>query len=180
MTSGAVEAVQARQKRVDASPQRADFEREFGKDRVKDEKDGSWTLSLHEREDIRKAHQMQEGSRRLDIERGQQLQAKTDGKRTRVVRKDGRIVEIHDDLVDLAKKNLRPLGRGGVSAAEHFSLSDAYGKYEKGPDGLWFVWNDGWEATTLFSKNPTSPQRDPYGNVWVRVNGEWSLESEVE
>ena len=175
------EAAKARQKRADASPQRADFEREFGKDKVKDEKDGSWTLSLHERADIKKAHQMQEGSRRLDVERGQERAARWDGKKEKMLRSDGRVVEMREDLIDRVKGKMRSVGRNGFAPSLHFGMSDSYGKYEKGPDGLWFVWNDGWEATTLFSKQPGSPQRDPYGNVWVKdANDEWTLESEVD
>ena len=95
MTNEAVEAATARQRQIDASPKREDFEREFGKDKVKDEGNGNWSLTLHEREDIRKAHQMQEGSRRLDIERGLQVKAKSDGRRERLVRQDGQIGRAH-------------------------------------------------------------------------------------
>lgn len=179
MTSESREAAQARQRIVDASPQRADFEREFGKDKVKDEKDGSWTLTLHERDDIRKAHQMQEGMRKLDIERGEQVKAKSDGRREKLVRRDGRVIELADELVDQAKhKGLRPAGRNGRSVPIRSHLSSSYGKYEQGPDGLWFVWNDGWEPTKLWEpSSPAEKQRDPDGNVWVRAeDGGWELD----
>lgn len=176
----AAEAAAVHQRKTEASPQRADFEREFGKERVRDEKDGSWTLTLHERDDIKKAHQMQEGVRRLDIERGEQLRAKSDGSRERMYRPDGRVVEMEQEHVGHAKAKLRSVGRNGGAPSLRFGLSDSYGKYEQGPDGLWFVWNDGWEPTRLWEHQAKGEvQRDPDGNVWVREHdGEWVVAPE--
>jgi hypothetical protein len=176
------EATRALRRKIDASPKREDFEREFGKGRVKDEKDGSWTLTLHDRDEIKKAHQMQNQLRRVEVERGEQVQAKWDGKREKLQRPDGRLVDIPDELVDQAKGNgLRPVGRNKKSAVGYFALSSSMQGYEQGPDGLWFVWNDGWEPTALWTrdKDLAEKQRDPDGNVWVRHEGEWVLESEV-
>lgn len=173
LISEAAEAFQARQKKVDASPKRADFEREFGKHRVKDEANGEWSLSLHERNDIKKAHQMQEGTRRIEVERGAEMQARM--KREKVVRRDGVMVEFPEEMVDTAKKSFRPAGRNGGAPSLRFGMSDSYGKYEQGPDGLWFVWSDGWEPTKLWEHQANGPlQRDPDGNVWSRDDdGEW-------
>lgn len=177
--SEASEAYRARQRKVDASPKREDFEREFGKDRVKDEGNGDWSLSLHEPTEIRRAHEMQEGQRRLDIERGEQVRAKSDGKRERIVRRDGRLIEVGEETFEHAvRKGARPVGRGRNSVAQHFGFVGSYGRYHQGPAGLWFVWNDGWEPTKLFTRdtNLSDRQPDPDGNVWVRTDGEWETE----
>jgi hypothetical protein len=179
LISEATEAARVQERKAEASPKREDFEKEFGKHRVKDEKDGSWTLTLHEREDIRKAHQMQEGTRRIEVERGAEMQARM--KRERVVRRDGKTVDVPEDMVDTMKRSgIRPVGRNGVSAAIRSNLSQSYGNYKQGPKGMWFVWNDGWEPTSLWSKaDYGDEQSDPAGNNWVKRNGEWVLDSEV-
>jgi len=168
------------QRKAEASPKREDFEKEFGKHRIKDEKDGSWTLTLKgdERENIKKAHQMQEGTRRIEVERGAEMQARM--KREKVVRRDGKVVGVPEDMVDTMKRNgIRPVGRNGTSVAIRSNLSNSYGKYKQGPDGLWFVWNDGWEPTKLWAPaDAGETQRDPDNNVWVLVDGEWSLAEE--
>jgi len=178
LISEAVERDKAVKAKAKASPQREDFEREFGKNRVKTEADGSWSLSLHERSDIRKAHEMQEGSRRIEVEQGHIEQARM--KRERLVRKgDGRVIEYPEELVDKNKDKFRPAGRNGNAPAERFGLSDAFRKYERGPDGLWFHWDDGWTPTNLWRNGALSPQRDPDANVWVEADGEWTLMDEV-
>ena len=124
---------------------------------------------------------MMNGPRRIKLERDRERQAIRDGEREKVVTRDGRVVKLMPNHIDQMKdkKGLRPVGRGGVSAATRFGLNQAFGRYEQGPDGLWFVWNGGWEPTNLFRKQAESPQRDPDGNVWVEENGEWCLEDEV-
>ena len=125
---------------------------------------------------------MMEGPRRVKLERDRERGAIRARDYVKVVREDGKVVSISPDTVDglKDKRRLRPIGRNGVSAAQHFGLSGSFGKYEQGPDGLWFVWNDGWEPTTLFGGSEAlSPQRDPDGNMWVKVDGEWLFESEV-
>jgi len=121
---------------------------------------------------------MQEGSRKIEVERGHIEQARM--KRERVVRKgDGRVIDFPEELIDQAKHKFRPAGRNGKAPAERFSLFQAFGRYEQGPDGLWFVDKDGWEPTNLWRKNAQSPQHDPDGNLWIEVNGEWVLDDEV-
>jgi hypothetical protein len=177
LISETTEAANVQQRKIDAGPQRADFEREFGKDRIKDEKDGSWTLTLHERHEIRRAHEMQEGTRKIEVERGAEMQARM--KRERVVRRDGKVVDFPEELVDTAKKQFRPAGRYGGAPSLRFGLSDAMGKYEQGPQGLWFVWNDGWEPTKMWEHQAKGDeQRDPDGNLWLKREGEWVLDSE--
>jgi hypothetical protein len=177
--SETAEAARALKRKIDAEPKREDYEREFGKDKVKDEGNGSWSLSLKEREDIKRAVQMTDRARHHEIERGEQLRAKSDGKREKVMRRDGRVIEIREDLVDSIKHRVRPVGRNGGAPSLRFGLNQAFGKYEQGPDGLWFVWNDGWEPTNLFNRGALSPQRDPEGNVWVKDGDEWVLMDEV-
>lgn len=175
--SEGVEAAKARQKKVDASPDRAAFESEFGKDKIKDEGNGDWSLTLHDRDDIKRAHQMQDGARKHEVERGAQLHAKNDGRREKVVRRDGHVLDFPEDLIDIAKSKFRPAGRNGGAPSVRFGLSDSFGRYEQGPDGLWFVWDGGWEPTSLFTRDKqlADRQRDPNGNVWVKVEGEWVL-----
>ena len=178
LISETTEAANVHQRKIDAGPQRADFEREFGKDRVKDEKDGSWSLTLREDHDIKRAYQMQEGTRIIEVERGAEMQARM--KREKVVRRDGRVVELPHETVEQAKGRLRPAGRYGGAPSLRFGMSDAMGKYEQGPEGLWFVWNDGWEPTSLWDwKAKGIEQHDPDGNLWVKKDGEWLLADEV-
>lgn len=146
---------------------------------MKDLPDGSWECTVNDPQDIKRAFQMQEGVRRIDVERGEQLSAKRQRDKERVVRKDGKVIEIDGDLIDHAKNRIRPLGRGGRSAAESFSFSGLAQRYVRGPDGLDFVWDGGWQPVTIWATAASSPQRDPAGNVWVKPNGEWLLESEA-
>lgn len=123
---------------------------------------------------------MQEGARKVEIERGAELQAKWDGKKERIVRRDGRVMDFPEELIDNVKHKVRPAGRNGKGASLKFGLSNSFGKYEQGPGGLWFVWDDGWEPTSLFLKGEVGDrQPDPSGNIWVRVNGEWEIDSEA-
>lgn len=127
----------------------------------------------------KKAFQMMEGSRREKRDRGEEINSRR--KTERVVNKHGRVVELSDDNVDrFAKKGIKPVGRGGRSAALYFDMASVTERYVRGPDGLDFVWTDGWEPAPLFTPNAVSPQRDPDGNVWVKQGTEWVLESEVE
>ena len=127
----------------------------------------------------KKAFQMMEGSRRAKRDRGEELNARR--KTEKVVNKHGRVVELSDDNVDrFAKKGIKPVGRGGRSAALYFDMASAAERYVQGPDGLDFVWQDGWEPAPLFTPNAVSPQRDPDGNVWVKQGTEWVLDDEVE
>lgn len=171
------EALKVEQRKVSASPTKADFVAEFGADKVKTEADGSWTCTLTDDRESKRAWQMQQGIRDVDVERGRELRAKWDGKKEHVVRKgDGKVVEMPSELIDSVKHRLRPAGRNKVSARLFYGLSEATKKYVTGPDGLDFVWNDGWEPAPLFTPKAEGHQRDPDGNVWVKVDGEWGLE----
>lgn len=111
-------------------------------------------------------------------------------KHERVVRRDGKVVEIDQEFVDTFKdkKGLRPVGRNGVSAAQRFSMSGAFWRFEQGPNGMWFYWDGGW-APAKTSNNggfgwirpvaTEEPQPDPAGNIWVYSGSEWSLEDEI-
>lgn len=179
MISETTEAANAHQRKIDASPKREDFEREFGKDRIKDEGDGKWSLSLHERDEIKKAHQMQAGTRAIEVERGAEMQARI--KREKVVNRNGRVVDVAEDQVDTIKRNgIRPAGRYGGAPSLRFGLSDVFGKYTQGPQGLWFVWNGGWEPTRMWEAQAVGDeQHDPDGGLWVKKDGEWLLADEV-
>lgn len=175
MTKEAGEAAKAQRKKVEASPTREDYVREFGADKVKDEPDGSWTCNVIEPRDIRKAYEMMNGVRQVEIERGREYKSRWDGKREKVVRRDGKVIEMPEHLVDQVKNKVRPAGRGGRGIALRFGMSDVTSRYVRGPDGIDFVWNDGWEPTELWvrGKNLPNTQRDPDGNVWVKKDGEW-------
>lgn len=123
---------------------------------------------------------MMSGVRRVRKERSESFKAKQP--QEKVVTRDGRVVEISETHVDHLKdrRSLRPVGRNKMGAALHFSMSQSFGKYEQGPDGLWFVWTGGWEPTKLFGgKEVSGHQRDPDGNVWVKQGDDWVLEDEV-
>lgn len=143
-----------------------------------DERTGDFSLNLRDNRDIKRAMEMQDGVRNIDIERGQEVRSKE--RRERIQRKDGQVLDFPEHLIDQTKhKGIRPVGRGGKSAALHFGFSEAAADYLRGPDGMYFVWDDGWCPTTLWYKG-TAPQHDPDGNLWVLKGGEWVLESEVE
>ena len=147
-----MEAGEVYKKRVAATPQLDEWKKQFG-DKVKvNEKTGEFSISLKEKVDIRRAHEMQEDARRIEVERGHELHARRE-KQYSEKRKERKR---HMSLV--------------------FGLSSATAKYVTGPDGLDFVWNDGWEPAPLFSPKAEGRQRDPDGNWWVKVDGEWGLE----
>ena len=107
--------------------------------------------------------------------------AQASSSKQKVVNKHGKVIEVNEDNVDrMANKGIKPVGRGGRSAALYFDMASVTERYVRGPDGLDFVWTDGWEPAPLFTPNAVSPQRDPDGNVWVKQGTEWVLESEVE
>lgn len=159
-----------------AAPDLDSIKKDF-KAEVRHNPDGSWVATIRDPEKMKRAVEAMEGRRRIDRERGQKYAAKHS--KERVVNKNGKVVELLEHQVDQLKcKGFRPIGRGGRSAALYFGLSGATRKYVKGEDGLDFVWDDGWSPAPLWYKG-TGPQRDPDGNVWVKVNGEWVLEDEV-
>lgn len=130
-------------------------------------------------EHAKRAFQMMEGSRKAKRERGAEYDAKH--VKQKVVNKHGKVIEVAEENVDrMARKGIKPLGRGGRSAALYFDMASAAERYVRGPDGLDFVWTDGWEPAPLFTPNAVSPQRDPDGNVWVKQGTEWVLDDEVE
>jgi hypothetical protein len=163
----------------DESPPVEEWKRQFpGKVKL-DETTGDFSLSLTDRGDIKRAMEMQDGSRKAEIEIGEYHQAKL--QREKVVRRDGRMVEFPQELVEGVKHRFKGSpGRNGGAPSLRFGLSESFGKYKQGLDELWFVWNDGWEPTKLWMKAGLSGvQRDPDGNVWTRAGDEWVLEDEV-
>jgi hypothetical protein len=113
----------------------------------------------------------------VEIERGEVLGAKHDGKKERVARRDGKVIEMREDLIENVKHRVKPVGRNGMGGRLFFGMSGSTAKYVRGPDGLDFIWNDGWDPAPLYTKNVEGPQRDPDGGVWVKVNGDWELEA---
>lgn len=178
MISEGKEAAEVQRRKDEAAPSLSEWKKEFGNKVKVDEKTGAFEINLRESADIKRAIEMQEGTRRIDVERGAVLQARM--KREKVVRHDGVMVEFPEELVDQAKHRFRPAGRHGGAPSVRFGLNEAFGKYEQGPEGLWFVWNDGWEPTKLFGGDRMDGhQHDPDGNLWVKQGSEWVLEDEV-
>lgn len=121
---------------------------------------------------------MLDGMRRARKDRDREVQEVSRKDYEKVVRPDGKVVRLAPHAIEQAKnkRGLRPVGRNGVSGSLFFGLSGATSKYVTGPDGLDFVWNDGWEPAPLFSKGAEGEQRDPDGNVWVKEEGgDWGL-----
>ena len=165
-------------KKVEQTPPPSEWKKEFG-DKCKLSPDGrSFDLTVRSDSDIRKAHEMQEGARKIEVEQGHVEQARMS--RERVIRKgDGRMIEFPEELLEQAKHKFRPAGRNGGAPSERFSISDSARGYERGPGGLYFKWDGGWLPVNLWRNGALSPQKDPDGNVWVEVDGEWSLMDEV-
>lgn len=142
------------QKRVEATPDVGEWKKQFG-DKVKvNEKTGEFTINLKEAGEIRRAHEMQEAARKIEVERGHELHGRRE-----------------NEYAERRKERKKDM-------ALVFGLSSATAKYVRGLDELDFVWNDGWEPAPLFSKGATGPQRDPDGGVWKKSDetGEWELE----
>lgn len=62
------------QKQVEAAPQAVDFAKEAGAS-VKHNPDGSWVATVRGEENIKRAIEMRNGSRKVEVERGQKLAA---------------------------------------------------------------------------------------------------------
>ncbi len=139
------------QKRVEATPDVGEWKKQFG-DKVKvNEVTGEFTLSLKDRVDIKRAHEMQEEARRIEVERGHELHARRE-----------------NEYKERRKERKQMLS---------FGMSQATKKYVRGLDELDFVWNEGWEPAPLFSRGAEGPQRDPDGHVWRKSeSGEWEPE----
>ena len=178
------DAVRSHQKKVFQSPDRASVEKEFGKDNVKDDPStpGGWVCTIkHDKQKMLRAEQMMRGVRKEDAERGKEVQSMYD--REDVFYPDGSKRQVYSHTMDAVrqkfKKGLRGAGKYGLAPTEYYGLSQSYGKYEQGPEGLWFVWNDGWEPTNLWADQAKGDeQHDPSGNLWRRVDGEWTLAEE--
>ena len=177
-------AVRSHEKKVFQSPDRASVEKEFGKDNVKDDPKvpGGWVCTIkHDKQKMMRAESMMRGVRKEDAERGKEVQSAYE--REDVFYPDGskRSVVTHtmDSVRAKFKKGMRGAGKYGLAPTEYYALSQSYGKYEQGPEGLWFVWNDGWEPTNLWANQAKGEtQHDPDGNVWVKTEGEWALAEE--
>jgi hypothetical protein len=174
-------AAKSAERKVQQSPDKESVIAEFGRDCVTENPDGSWVARIRDREKMKKAVGMMSGVHREESERGREVQASQ--ARERVVMEDDSIREVPEHLLDNMRrkftKGMRPVGRNGKAAALHFSLTGATERYERGPDGLYFSWSDGWVPINLWRNGALSPQRDPEGNVWVEVDGEWILMDEV-
>ena len=169
------------ERKVQQSPDRDSCIKEFGRNSVKDNADGSWVCTVkRDKQKMLRAEQMMRGVRKEDAERGDYVRESFS--KHKVVTKDGRVMEYADHLMDdVVRKNpsLKPPGRNGGAPSVHFGLSDVYKDFKQGPDGLWFRDDGGWLPTNFWRRDARSPQRDPDGNVWVEKNGEWLLEDEV-
>ena len=101
---------------VAASPSGEDFAREAGAT-VKYAADGSWTATIRDPENIRRAVRMQDGSRAIEVERGMKLDAKRP--KERLVDADGRFMDAPVHLAEqIAKRrNLKPKVFWGKASA---------------------------------------------------------------
>lgn len=119
---------------------------------------------------------MMKGVRKEQKERGDEVKATIE--KERVKAKDGRVLDVYAHLADQQahRNGFRPMtNRHGPR--DYFSVGGAP-DYVRGPDGLYFVWNDGWEATNMWRNGAESPQRDPAGNVWVEGVDGWEVKED--
>lgn len=177
-------AAKSMERKVYHSPDRASVEKEFGKDNVKDDPKGppgAWVCTIkHDKAKMLRAEQMLRGVRKEESERGKEYIASIE--KEAVTFPDGSRREVYGHLLENTKnkvKGLRGVGRHGKAPTEYFGLTNSYGKYEQGPEGLWFVWNDGWEPTSLWPHQAKGDeQHDPDGNLWLRDGDDWKLAEE--
>ncbi len=101
---------------VAASPSGEDFAREAGAT-VKYAADGSWTASVKGDENIRRAVRMQDGARKVAIERGAKLDASRP--KERLVSEDGRFMDapVHLAEVIAKRRGLKPKTFWGKASA---------------------------------------------------------------
>ena len=106
------EAMQDVKRQAEAAPRAEDFAKEAGA-RVVYKPDGSWTATVRGDENIRRAVHMQNGSRKVEIERGMKLDASRP--KEKLVTPDGRVNHAPVHLAEqIAKMNgAKPAGRRG-------------------------------------------------------------------
>lgn len=169
-------AVKHAKKKREASPDKDSVLKEFGRAGYSETPDGKWVVNLDNPEKVRRFSQMYEGARRLDKERGQEVRSKE--RRVRLVSKrTGKGIDLPDTHAEAAARKLglveRWVPRGVVCV--------------QGPDGMIFhEWGDGYTPTGKLPPGPLrrkdeapdaeGRQRDPDGDVWIKVDGKWVLE----
>lgn len=116
---------------VAASPSREDVEREFGKDCVTTNPDGSWTARVRDPEQIKKAASMLDGVRRVDKERGARYRAEN-AEYVTLRSPDGRAVPMRADLAESVARR-----RGLHEAPKRVRATKLY------RGGRWYVWHPG-------------------------------------
>lgn len=94
-------------RQAEASPSAEDFAKE-ARAEIQYKPDGSWTGVVRGIENIRRAVHMQDGARRIEVERGQKQGAKRP--KERLIAPDGRTVDVTVHLAEqIAKKRgLKP------------------------------------------------------------------------
>ena len=94
-------------RQVEAAPRAEDFAKEAGAS-VTYKPDGSWTATVRGADNIRRAVRMQDGARRIDVERGQKLDASRP--KEVLVNEVGRLEPVAAHLAEQVakKRGLRP------------------------------------------------------------------------
>ena len=116
------EKAKSDKRKIDETPPPSEWKKAFG-NKCKVSEDGrSFELKLRDDADIKRAIEMQDGARREEIDRGAEMQARMP--RERVIRKDGRVIDFPEELVDQAKHKFKGgAGRNGRSVPLHFSMN---------------------------------------------------------
>lgn len=68
-------ASKAKEAKSNAAPTKADLVSEFGREGLVEHSDGKWEYNVQGRDNWNKAHDMMAGVRKIDIERGAEVQA---------------------------------------------------------------------------------------------------------
>ena len=106
----------------------------------------SFELTVRDDHDIRIAHEMQEGARKIDVEEGDKQKAMLS--KERVVRRDGRAIDFPEELVDRVKHRFKGgAGRNGKAVPLHFSMQSSKAPSWSrmcstcgDPQGMWRQW----------------------------------------
>lgn len=168
------ESEAARQSKVTLSPTLSDVKREMGRSaKYEEHPDGSWTATVKDPSKFERAASLLDSVRRVESDHGALVQSKV--ARTSVRTRNGKVAVIPEAHVEQMKKHgITPIWRpGGL-------------RCRRGPDGMFFrLLPKGWDPTgrTVLGlaegPEPVSPQRDPDGGTWVKVDGRWRLDTEL-
>lgn len=146
MTQASSGAAKAAEAKSNAAPTKDSLVKEFGAAGLKESPDGKWEYNVTGAENVRRASDMMSGVRRIDVERGAEVQAGMQSETLRDHR--GRDVHVPVHLAERAamKRGLHAKPFWGKASYKCVSHGDGtYSEYERINGKLQFVGTYRWE-----------------------------------